>query len=50
MADVIVVAIVLAIVGVAVAYIVKQKKKGVRCIGCPNSSSCSGMCGSKKEE
>ena len=50
MADVIVVVILQVIVGTAVAYIVKQKKKGVHCIGCPNGGSCSGMCGSKKEE
>ena len=45
MADFIVIGIVLALVGTAVAYIVRQKKKGVKCIGCPDACSCSGNCG-----
>ena len=30
----------------AIFYIVKAKKSGKRCIGCPDASSCSGNCGS----
>ena len=30
----------LLIVGCAVLYIVRAKKKGARCIGCPHSTSC----------
>ena len=41
MADIIVIGIVLFVVGAAVRYIVKQKKKGVKCIGCPAAGSCS---------
>ena len=44
MADLIVVGIVLVIVGLAIAYIVKEKKKGVKCIGCPAPGQCSGKC------
>lgn len=44
MADMIVVGIVLVIVGLAIAYIVKEKKKGVKCIGCPAAGQCSGKC------
>lgn len=44
MADLIVVGIVLVIVGLAIAYIVKEKKKGVKCIGCPVAGQCSGKC------
>ena len=40
MADLIVVAVVLLITGAAVAYIVKEKKKGVKCIGCPSAGEC----------
>lgn len=29
-----------AIVGGAITYIVKEKRKGTKCIGCPVSSSC----------
>ncbi len=32
--------IIAAIVGAAVAYIIKEKKKGVRCIGCPSAGTC----------
>lgn len=33
--------VVLAIViGAAIAYIVKEKKKGVRCVGCPYGGTC----------
>lgn len=30
----------------AILYIVKQKKKGNKCIGCPHAGKCSG-CGEK---
>lgn len=32
--------IIVAIVGAAVAYIIKEKKKGVKCIGCPSAGAC----------
>ena len=38
--------VVLAILGGAITYIVKAKKKGVKCIGCPSGANCSGSCGS----
>ena len=34
------------IIGGAVAYIIKAKKSGKRCIGCPDSASCGGTCNS----
>jgi len=40
MANIIVAGIVLLIVGIAIAYIVKEKKKGVQCIGCPAAGTC----------
>ncbi len=37
--------IILIIVGGALAYIIKAKKNGKRCIGCPENCSCpSGAC------
>ena len=42
MADFIAAAILLAAVGMAVAHIVKAKKSGVKCIGCPSGGCCSG--------
>ena len=44
MDDVIIIGILLLIVGLAVWYIVKAKKSGKKCIGCPDSGSCSGKC------
>ena len=38
--------IIAIIVGLAVAYIIKAKKSGKKCIGCPDSSACSGKCSS----
>ena len=40
-ADMIAVAVILLIVGGAVLYIIKAKKSGKHCIGCPDSASCS---------
>ena len=40
MADFIVMVILVLIVGAAVTYIRKEKKKGVKCIGCPDGGTC----------
>ncbi len=40
METVIAVVIVVAIVALAVGYIIKAKKRGVKCIGCPDGGSC----------
>lgn len=42
MADLLVIGIILLIVGVAATYIRREKKRGVKCIGCPSSGKCSG--------
>ena len=39
--DIIVIAVIVLIIGGATAYIVKEKKNGKKCIGCPYSSTCS---------
>lgn len=44
MKNLIVTIIVIAIIALAILYIVRQKKKGVKCIGCPSG----GCCPSKK--
>lgn len=44
MANAIVVLIVVLILGAAITYIVKAKKAGVKCIGCPAGGTCSGHC------
>ena len=44
MINVVLVLIIIAIVGGALAYIRKEKKRGVRCVGCPDAGACSGSC------
>ncbi len=44
MVDFVIIGIVILILGGAVAYIVKAKKKGAKCIGCPAGGMCSGNC------
>ena len=49
-ADLIVIAAVAAILGLAVWFIVRSRKKGIQCVGCPDaktcaSRGCSGKCG-----
>ncbi|MBQ8910814.1 MAG: FeoB-associated Cys-rich membrane protein [Oscillospiraceae bacterium] len=46
MIDYIIIGIVLVIAGLSAWYIISQKKKGAKCIGCPSSKSCSGNCSS----
>lgn len=41
MTDLIIALVLLIIVGAAIAYIAKEKKKGVKCIGCPDAGHCS---------
>ena len=36
--------LILLTVGGAVTYIVRAKKKGQKCIGCPDSKTCGGNC------
>ena len=40
MANIIIVIVLIVLVGAAGFYIVKEKKKGSKCIGCPNSGCC----------
>ena len=43
--DYFIIAIVAAILAGAIYYIYRAKKSGKKCIGCPDSGSCSGNCG-----
>ena len=42
--NLIIIAVLIIIVGASIYYIVKEKKKGTVCIGCPHA----GTCASKK--
>lgn len=44
MENIILVGIIALIIGLAVWYIRKEKRRGVQCIGCPQSKVCSGQC------
>ncbi|MEE1187191.1 MAG: FeoB-associated Cys-rich membrane protein [Acutalibacteraceae bacterium] len=44
MENYIVAVILLAIIAGIVIYLVRQKKKGAKCIGCPYGGKCSGKC------
>ena len=43
MTDIIIVAVIVVIVTLAAGYIIRAKKSGQKCIGCPSSK----VCGSK---
>ena len=40
MTDFIVIVVLAVILGAAIAYIVKAKKSGAKCIGCPHAKTC----------
>ena len=46
MENIIIIAVVAMILGLAGGYIHKAKKRGVKCIGCPGGCSCNEQCGS----
>lgn len=54
--DYIILAVLAAIIGGVVWYIIRAKKSGKKCIGCPDGGSCSkggcgcGCCGCDAEE
>ena len=49
MTDIIIIAVVAIIIALSAGYIIKAKKNGKKCIGCPHSSSCGGSCGKNKK-
>ncbi len=49
MTDLIIIAVLAVILGGAVRYIVKAKKRG-GCIGCPDSGKCGGACSCCRKE
>lgn len=44
MENFVLIAILVLIIGGAGLYIYRSKKRGAKCIGCPNGSTCSGNC------
>ena len=48
MVNLILILLLAAIVGGAAAYIIREKKRGAKCVGCPHAKACSGKCGTKR--
>lgn len=46
MVDFVIFAVLAVILGAAVIYLVKAKKRGVKCIGCPDAAVCAHKNGS----
>lgn len=44
MTDFLVIGVICIILGLAISYMIKCKKKGVVCIGCPDAEVCAGKC------
>ena len=49
MTDIIIFIIIALILAGAIFYIKKEKKRGVRCVGCSDGGTCGGACKSGKE-
>ena len=47
MKDLIIAFILIIIFALAIGYIIKEKKSGAKCIGCPHSKECGGNCNNK---
>ena len=43
--DYIAIAVIALIIGAAVFYIIRAKRSGAKCIGCPHAKECGGKCG-----
>ncbi|MBQ3016691.1 MAG: FeoB-associated Cys-rich membrane protein [Clostridia bacterium] len=43
--DIIAIVAILLTVGAAVFYIVRAKRRGEKCVGCPYAKQCGGKCG-----
>ena len=47
MTNIIALAVIVLILGLAISYIYKEKKKGTHCIGCPSAGNCHKACNCK---
>ncbi len=51
MSDYIILGIIIVIIAAAIIYVIKQKKSGAKCIGCPHGSKCSSCgCGCNEKQ
>jgi len=47
--DIVVLIVIVLTVGGAIAYIVRAKRRGQKCVGCPYAKECGGCCPSQKD-
>ena len=45
--DIVILAVIAGIIVLAALYVIKAKKNGRKCVGCPHSGSCCGSCNVK---
>ena len=50
MQDLIVIALLACVIAGVVIYLIRQKKNGAKCIGCPYAKECGGKCSSSIED
>lgn len=48
MADILIILVIAAVVGLAGWYLRRARKRGIRCVGCPGGCSCGGKCGCRE--
>lgn len=48
MENYIIIALIVLILGGIIFYLVRSKKRGDKCIGCPYAKQCGGKCSTKK--
>ena len=46
MQDYIILAVLACVIAGVIFYIIREKKRGAKCIGCPYAKQCGGKCGS----
>ncbi len=48
MENVILILLLLALAGGVIAYLIRAKKRGEKCVGCPYAKQCGGKCDKKQ--
>ena len=48
--DYIAIAVIALIIGSAIFYIVRAKRRGEKCVGCPYAKQCGGNCGAHAKD
>ena len=48
--DIVIIAVIVAIVGFVIWYLRREKKRGAKCIGCPSGGNCCNCMANKTSE